>query len=939
MRAAALATAAIAMMSFMIAKCSAQSTESGPASTSAPRPAKTSAPAIGGSASEFELKVFGKYLQAGDSMSSVPDHAVTLAMLSATYNLSGQYRQVLRLCEYRESIAKNDVQRRAEKRCRRNALTNLGRYSEAEALAFEDDRWLSPDSTQNAVQQAQDWTVAAILSLNQGNPVLAQHAFAKVVQITIDERQSIASQQSMGRQFNAELDKSLKDDQLTILRDSEIGAFHNLAILAYMQQDFAVYESHVRRLLTTLENADTSTWATYAIEHATRLQHIGRVYWARELALRALPELRADAGFRDQAEPLTRFETNPAISAALGDERTQGIHVTGWLRLATAYGLAGRDAEEEGLLAGTEGIARRYVLEPEDANTLLANVEEARAYLAIRRDAWDDAIELLRRARSRLKNAAATERSLELGRRQLAMDSPMLRIDAQLVSALTKGGRMVFAGTTHLAELSDVASDFSASRADLSAQLASRSTQVFDESSKRAIVREGQLVDELVELRGQLAGILMARSQASESERSATANRLAAVNGELRGLKAAIAGGAPGSNANSDHADRIRAQLGTGAAYWQWISHPYGNFTLCWTANGIGVAANKLSYQMTRALATALQAKTSLRDVTYLQGLPPFPNALARQLYDELFGQLVVGAAGTTQWYLAASPLVDGIPWGALRLPASGSLSAPKWLMERVALTVVPSWRAWLSLAERRRSEGKMALLSIGNPTNSQRPVALGSLAKRGLFAAKALDSPEVTTTQDSAFSEEMSSLSALYSPGTRTVLSGPKATKVELSKLHLADYRIIAFSTHGYLARSLALTIGPSLELTATTGLPTDRFLTASEIAQYRLDADVVVLSACDTLAPDGYSNSEGMSGLTSAFLLAGSRSVLASLWPVETEATKFLVTRTLRYYADDQGHHLASALQRASLELMRSKDMQRQHPAFWSAFLVVGN
>jgi CHAT domain-containing protein len=103
-------------------------------------------------------------------------------------------------------------------------------------------------------------------------------------------------------------------------------------------------------------------------------------------------------------------------------------------------------------------------------------------------------------------------------------------------------------------------------------------------------------------------------------------------------------------------------------------------------------------------------------------------------------------------------------------------------------------------------------------------------------------------------------------------------------------------------------------------------------------LSADIVVLSACDTSGSDGHMDSEGFSGLTSAFLFAGARNVVATLWPVETQATKFLTTRMLKHYVSGAEPGAAFALRRATLELIRSADGRRAHPAFWSAFVVVG-
>ena len=104
------------------------------------------------------------------------------------------------------------------------------------------------------------------------------------------------------------------------------------------------------------------------------------------------------------------------------------------------------------------------------------------------------------------------------------------------------------------------------------------------------------------------------------------------------------------------------------------------------------------------------------------------------------------------------------------------------------------------------------------------------------------------------------------------------------------------------------------------------------------RLDADVVFLSACDTSASDGSRDAEGFSGLTSAFLLAGARSVVATLWPVETDATSTFVQVAMRAYERDPNRPFSFSLQEAALAVMTSSISEWRHPAFWSPFVVVG-
>src|SRR4029077_15049534 len=111
-----------------------------------------------------------------------------------------------------------------------------------------------------------------------------------------------------------------------------------------------------------------------------------------------------------------------------------------------------------------------------------------------------------------------------------------------------------------------------------------------------------------------------------------------------------------------------------------------------------------------------------------------------------------------------------------------------------------------------------------------------------------------------------------------------------------LAAYRIVHFATHGALAGELKAGAEPGLILTPP-GEATpedDGYLSASEIAGLKLDADWVILSACNTAAA-GTESAEALSGMARAFFYAGARALLVSHWAVDSDATVKLITKTL--------------------------------------------
>jgi tetratricopeptide (TPR) repeat protein/CHAT domain-containing protein len=176
-----------------------------------------------------------------------------------------------------------------------------------------------------------------------------------------------------------------------------------------------------------------------------------------------------------------------------------------------------------------------------------------------------------------------------------------------------------------------------------------------------------------------------------------------------------------------------------------------------------------------------------------------------------------------------------------------------------------------------------------------------------------------------------------------RDIHLGARATEREVKRLsttgELAKYRLVHFATHGALAGELDGAHEPGLILTppATATEDDDGYLTASEIAALKLDADWVVLSACNTAA-GGAPNAEALSGLGRAFIYAGARSLLVSHWAVYSDATVKLITGAVDEMARDARVGRAEGMRRSMLALIDKGSEEEAHPAFWAPFVVVG-
>ena len=180
-------------------------------------------------------------------------------------------------------------------------------------------------------------------------------------------------------------------------------------------------------------------------------------------------------------------------------------------------------------------------------------------------------------------------------------------------------------------------------------------------------------------------------------------------------------------------------------------------------------------------------------------------------------------------------------------------------------------------------------------------------------------------------------------------IFLGRDASEGNVKELDLAKYKIIVFATHGLVAGDLDGLTEPALALTspAVTGEGGDGLLTLGEILALKLDADWVVLSACNTASADG-ETSEAMSGLARAFFYAGARALLVSNWPVETVSAKKLTTDIFRRQAEQPGLGRAQALRRSMMKLINGPGFTDQsgktlfsyaHPIFWAPFTLVGD
>jgi CHAT domain-containing protein len=368
----------------------------------------------------------------------------------------------------------------------------------------------------------------------------------------------------------------------------------------------------------------------------------------------------------------------------------------------------------------------------------------------------------------------------------------------------------------------------------------------------------------------------------------------------------------------------------------------------------------------------------------------PFNLELAHSLYMHLL-QPAEHLIKAKQLLIAASNVLTGLPFHLLvtqkpEAAYAGSDNDYKgiaWLARNTPTTMVPSVSSLRVQREVQRSRSAAReYLGIGDPILSEggecpdtkvpqacptqhmavAALDLGKIVQRSGAGSDALRSvfrngsaiPSAVRSlcrlPDTAY--ELGCVAKSLGVPESEIILGISATEKTLKDLNakgaLADYRILHFATHGLLAGELEQLVKnqaePALVLTpprddgsAAALAEDDGLLTASEIASLKLNADWVILSACNTAGGEK-GNAESLSGLARAFFYAGARALLVSHWEVYTDAAVKLTTHAFGEMRRDPALGRAEALRRSMVALIDKGDFSA-HPSYWAPFIVVGD
>tara|TARA_R110001599_G_C12255770_1_gene660043 strand:+ start:174 stop:3665 length:3492 start_codon:yes stop_codon:yes gene_type:complete len=355
------------------------------------------------------------------------------------------------------------------------------------------------------------------------------------------------------------------------------------------------------------------------------------------------------------------------------------------------------------------------------------------------------------------------------------------------------------------------------------------------------------------------------------------------------------------------------------------------------------------------------------------EGAYPYDFTTAAALYRELLEPLEDALTGKSHVFVMASGSLSSLPLGLLvgKIPEGPSgdpatLRGADWLADRFALLQVPSLQSIGFLRDFRAgpTDAKhLPFLGFGDPVLGGKAETRGARGTRGggkvQTGFRALFGPDQTRggkgIADIAQLRTLASLpgtaveltaiwEAFGKPGNALYLA-QRASESAVRSVNL-DAEVIAFATHGILAGEIGGTAEPGLVLTPPEQASEDNdgYLSMSEIAGLKMDADWVILSACNTAAGDGSEGASGLSGLARAFFYAGARNLLASYWPVRDDVSARLTVRTVEIARTHPALTRAQAFQQAMREIRNdpSADSENDtwaHPNAWAPFVFVGD
>lgn len=302
--------------------------------------------------------------------------------------------------------------------------------------------------------------------------------------------------------------------------------------------------------------------------------------------------------------------------------------------------------------------------------------------------------------------------------------------------------------------------------------------------------------------------------------------------------------------------------------------------------------------------------------------------AQSHQLYRTLIQPFEGNLSSLHRLIIVPDGPLTSLPFETLAAERKGQA---EYLVERFAIGYEPSASAFAAIKTASSQTESRGLLAFGDPayeSDNQNERSAAMPADSRAYVGGGLDLRRLPYTRT-----EVNAIGALFTSADRKLFLGPDANESKVKSEALEKYRYVHFAVHGFVNEENFARSGVILALQNND--KEDGILQMTEIMRLKLNSDLVTLSACRT-GLGKVVGGEGVLGLTRAFLYAGSRSVVASLWNVNDTATAELMKS---FYANlKKGESKDEALRQAKLTLLKGKQANWRHPYYWAPFVLVG-
>ncbi len=406
--------------------------------------------------------------------------------------------------------------------------------------------------------------------------------------------------------------------------------------------------------------------------------------------------------------------------------------------------------------------------------------------------------------------------------------------------------------------------------------------------------------------------------------------------------------------------DDLRKSLRPGEAYVKVLLLAQRGYGMLVTQTDAKAYAIEKPRGLVSAAVVSLRAPFESEDT-----LPPFDVAKSFDLFQTLFGPVAADMMAAKHLIyepdgqlisLPVATMVTANPAAVLaRTPAGKDPDYRQiaWLGAKLDSTLVLSAASFMQSRAFAPSQAKQSFIGFADPATPNRSDqrAYSSVVKRsvsirttGRDVSSICENTRLALLQMPALpdtADEVREVAASIGGTTPDqIIIGTAFTDDTIRvRKDLSDYKILYFATHGLLPQPSACLPEPALMTSVGAG-DSDGLLDTSEILDMKLDADLVVLSACDTGGGGGDSSTTGLQGggealggLTRAVIYAGGRSLIVSHWSVDSVATVRLMTGMF-----GAGSPTKSEALKASQVILQQNE-QFSHPYFWAPFTIVGD